>query len=274
MWRKIISLLLALALIPNLCLAGGNFDGVDDVVNCGSGASLDNMTAITVSAWIYLDTVSQGTYPRIVAKETTAGAGWRFYALNDATPAKTIAFAYDYATTDVERVGVANAISTTTWTHILATWDGSSTATNIHLYVNGGEITYYRTDNGVGAKNSDASESLFIGNRNDLNRDFDGTISEVAVWNMVLSADQIALLASSKVKRMPLQLSDPDADGTNELVGYWSMDEVADGASADLATFFDLSGNGNSGNPDNGANNTGMTGVAESVLSYMDEFGQ
>lgn len=46
------------------------------------------------------------------------------------------------------------------------------------------------------------------------------------------------------------------------------MDEGTHGNSADLDTSWDLSGNGNNGNPDNGANDTGLSWAGEQVLSY------
>ena len=267
MWRRIISLLLALALIPNLCWAGADFDGVDDEIDCGSNASLDNLSAMTISLWANVDTFVAGEV--LVAKGNT---GWRWRLGGSGT--NNLEIRIDYNTQDAWRVTSDSSITLDVWQHFLLTWTGSSTATNIKIYVNGTETSYASTQNGSTTRSDDSASNLWIGTIDGTTSFIDASITEVAIWNMVLSADQIVLLAKSKVKRMPLQLSDPDADGTNELVGYWPMDEVADGASADLATFFDLSGNGNNGNPDNGANNTGMTGVAESVLSYPDEFAQ
>lgn len=268
MWRKILSIILVLCLIPNLCWAGINFDKVDDVVNCGTSDTLFTENgAITISAWINPTDLGENSSGRIVDRSgSTSGPEIQL--------AGTATLRFDAnGTTVLVRKSSNNVITTETWQHILMTWDGSTTASNVHIYVNGTETSYQTTTNGASLTDN-SGQSLLIGNDSSNARTFNGIITEVAIWNMVLSAPQIALLASSKVKRIPLQLSDPDADGVQELVGYWTMDEGVDEKSADLDTARDLSGNGNDGNPDNGANNTGLTWKAEEVLSYPDEFAQ
>lgn len=91
---------------------------------------------------------------------------------------------------------------------------------------------------------------------------FDGQLNEVAVWDTNISSGEVSILNSSKMKHMPLQIKPAN------LKGYWAMNSGADGASADGATIIDLSGNGNNGTGDDGANNTGLTWKAEEALSY------
>jgi len=88
-------------------------------------------------------------------------------------------------------------------------------------------------------------------------------IGEVAIWNdYALSLEEIEQLSNSKVKRMPLQISPAN------LLLYWPLDEQPDGTSWDADVAVDLSPNGNNGTGVDGANNTGLTAVAETVLSY------
>jgi len=89
-----------------------------------------------------------------------------------------------------------------------------------------------------------------------------GDIYECAEWNVLLTDSEVSLLVNSKVKRMPLQIQPAN------LTSYWAMDDVADGASADGVTFLDMSRNANNATGVDGANNTGLTAVAETVLSY------
>ena len=257
---KITTIILAIMLIPNLCWAGADFDGVDDAVNCGSAASLDQLGPVTYSFWVYNESEGGGGQGTFIGKNVM---GCRFsdpgiYALRF----------FKSGTTGLNVISADNVVIVNTWHHVLYTWTGSTTATTVHIYVDGTEVSYVTQTNGA-TLNSDAVSNFIIGNIVlDSVRGVDGKMTEVAVWNMVLSASQIALLASSRLKGMPLQLADPDADGVQELVLYLPMDEVTDTASADLATFWDMSGNGNSGNPDNGAGNSGMLGSAEVILNY------
>lgn len=256
MWR-ITKIILALFLIPSLCWAGVNFDDVDDYIDCGTMADavMTENGALTISAWIYPETIGTSGASRIIGRQN-GGVGVYLYK----SSTTTVSFQVVGSTT-LTRKAANNALTLNIWQHILLTWDGSTNAENVHIYVNGIEVAYQTTTNGITPSNNSAA-SLIIGNRDDFIRCFDGTITEVAVWNTIVSANEIALLAHSRVKGMPLLLK------TANLKGYWPLDEGSHGVSADLDTAWDMSGNGNNGNPDNGANNTGLTWMAESILTY------
>lgn len=168
---------------------GLDFDGSDDFVNTGS--NLDNLAAMTVSLWIRPETsgeISQGSFIR---KNTSGGSGrWDFGIC--CAPEDKIIFFKD-GTTDLSHVTVANSITHNTWQHMLFTWDGSTTAANVHIYKNGVEISYSSAQNGVSLA-SDAAHDLVIGARGDNAEAFDGQIDEVRIYNRVLSADEIKRL--------------------------------------------------------------------------------
>ena len=176
-----------------------NFDAVDDVVTAGSNASLDDLVAqggggMTITAWIRPNSIGEGGNPgRIVHKGTGTSAtnGWQF-VIQGTSPA--LAFASDHATTDVNHVASANSITLGVWQHVVVTWDGSATAANVRLYVNGVEPTYQTTTNGVGARSSDAASSVFIGNDNTGVRTFDGALDDVRIYNRILTAAEIAAI--------------------------------------------------------------------------------
>lgn len=90
---------------------------------------------------------------------------------------------------------------------------------------------------------------------------FDGQITEVAGWDIELFNDDRSQLFNT-IKGRPMQIQFPN------LIKYHPMDDESDGSSADGAIVRDLSGNGNDGLGDNGANNTGLTFKAEEVLTY------
>jgi len=255
--------------VVNNCWAGIDFDGTDDQVNCGSAASLDNLVAqggggITVSAWVNTDSAGGDSYGCIVSKINWAtNSGWIF-SRGDGEGAgslNSLEFTQPFSGTDLFRTTALNSFTNSVWHHVLVTYDGSTTAANAHIYIDGTEPSYSISQDATLTRSSDISENLLIG-LTTTGDEFDGRISEVAIWNVVLTASQIALLASSRIKGMPLMIQ-PTA-----LKGYWPMNEGVHGVSADLDTAWDLSGNANNGNPDNGANNTGLTWAAETVLNY------
>lgn len=107
----------------------------------------------------------------------------------------------------------------------------------------------------------DYSSPLFIARTNGVYGNL--IVNDVAIWKGVaVSGAELSLSYNSRVKHMPLQIQPLN------LVAYLPMDDGQDGTSADGATVSDMSGNGNNGTGDDGANNTGLTWKAEEVLSY------
>jgi Concanavalin A-like lectin/glucanases superfamily len=171
-----------------------SFDGVDDAVNCGSGGTLGTLPQITVSAWVNLASAGEGGFGRILQKGNGGNptAGWRLVSQTS----NRIEFSVDYATADVGRMSVTNTFGWNTWTHMAATWAGSTAMTDVKIYINGVEVGYSNGDNGPGVRNNDNADALRIGN-NDLGAGtINGKIDDVRIYNRVLSANEIQALAN------------------------------------------------------------------------------
>jgi hypothetical protein len=175
--------------------AGRDFDGVDDVLDCGSAGSLDDLKAgggMSLSAWVFPDTMGEGNNGVLFDKTDGGNVnGWAFRFLNGTTNA--LRFAHTGAGV-LDRVTGNNLIALDSWNHVALTWDGSTTAANVHIYINGAEVTYQTTTNG-NTLASDASQNLKIGNNASASRTWDGYVAEAGVWNVVLSASEISALA-------------------------------------------------------------------------------
>jgi fibronectin type 3 domain-containing protein len=165
----------------------------------GAGALADlYLTGLTVSAWIKPISAGGGGKGRIVDKDF-----WFFYL---ETPSSIGFKADQFATATAGRISTSN-LTLNTWQHVTATWDGSTSAANIHLYING-VLRDGTATNGAGAPSSDAAEALTIGNRiSDLARRFDGSIDEVRVYNRVLTLTEIQALADATVPGAPSGLT-------------------------------------------------------------------
>jgi len=101
------------------------------------------------------------------------------------------------------------------WRCLAATYDGTLTANNAQLYLDGQPITTNRDLAPAGAQTAEP-QNIWIGNNSGLTRSFDGAIGEVAVWKRVLSADEISavyLLGAAAVldywEYLPLDTSGP-----------------------------------------------------------------
>lgn len=105
--------------------------------------------------------------------------------------------------------------------------------------------------------------SIHIGDRFTAdNSGWKGEIKETAIWGSVLSAANILIYSTTIVRRIGCQV-DP-----SNLRGVWEMADVPDGESGDGDTLSCICGsNCNDGTGDDGGNNTGLTGLAETKLS-------
>lgn len=190
---------------PTWTPAGGrvdgtlDFDGSDDRIDAGSPAALDNLGAMTIVGWIRPDTLGEGpSLGRIIGKTTgnTAAGGW---TLNLDTTNR-LTFSVDYATTDLLRRSANNTITMGAWQHVAVTWNGSSTASNAIIYINGAVPSYATTTNASGARANDAAQNIAIGNPPTLtDRSFDGRIDDLRIYNRVLTAAEIASLYDAQI---------------------------------------------------------------------------
>src|SRR3990167_2897975 len=165
---------------------GASFNGTSDIITAGSATSLDDLGPLTFSAWIRPNGMGEAGGGVVMGKSNGTGdLRFNFAGTN------ALSLGKDYATTDLKRTTSNSTVTMSAWNYVVVTWDGSATATNILIYVNGAETTYQTTTNGVGAIQSDAALNFNIGNLSGLFHTFDGVIDEVKVSNVARSADWV-----------------------------------------------------------------------------------
>ncbi len=198
----------------NNCLT---FDGSDDYVNCGTLPALRPTSAITVEAWININSIGQ--WEGVVSNLQDNGSeesGYAFYFNNENITwwLKTV-----NGSTNFENNAPNASISTGSWNHIAGTYDGSA----LRLYVNGIFIDDYATTGNIDWTYSPLG--FFVGSLkdNDENYYFDGKIDEVRIWNTARTETEIR-------QNMYRELPDPDSELT--LVAYYKLNETGSTTSA------------------------------------------
>jgi Concanavalin A-like lectin/glucanases superfamily len=171
-----------------------SFNGSSDHISLGTTKLPTGNSAISVAAWV-MTNITSGS-PVISCMGTDHSGGnqeYLFYLQGNNMPGEGVHFVTEFGSGSGKVTG-SITVSTGQWYHVVATYDG---ATN-RLYVNGtadGSTSYSSANFVYGVSRigdyvpSSGGESNF----------WNGNISEWAVWNVALSANEIAGLANSTI---------------------------------------------------------------------------
>jgi hypothetical protein len=196
--------------VPGQTGNGLDFDGIDDRVKITENASLNNLSAITMSAWIY---------PR-------ADSHWHVLDKGDGNKRiyaeginRTLNGIVRYNTTLANSESVNNTITLNSWQHVALTWNQSTNITK--LFLNGIEVMYNFQNIGSGSVLDDTTSPFTIGARGDLDSlmFFNGIIDDVRIYNRILDPNDIY----------------PPTDGLSGLVGHWKFDDSGNSISITAA---------------------------------------
>jgi hypothetical protein len=180
-----------------------DFDASDDYVDAGSGAQLDNLGPMTISAWYFARGEGENARGGILNKGDGNGAlvdgpelefGSTGFDGVDRTNA--FAFGVGFSSTPLHRIASNNTVTLNKWQFLTLTWDGSNSSSNVHIYIDGVEVTYQKSQDAVGTKLDDSSANMLIGigSFGAQSNTWDGRIDEVRVYRRVLSYDEIQRL--------------------------------------------------------------------------------
>ena len=213
-----------------------DLDGTNDYIDLGTSSSLNPSSALTISAWIYINGAGTGSLPTIYSSsKNSAGISGgiaiaytsnkiRFYL--DTTGSSGWVFAESNST-----------FSTGQWYHLAGTWNGST----VTLYVNGTAQTTTGSATTIGY-NTDFPATIGRYSSNY----FNGLIDEVSLFDSALNQTQINTLRGG-VSAGTLGSPD-DIDSLNPL-GWWRMGDNDGGTGT---TITDQGSEGNNGTLING----------------------
>ena len=162
-----------------------SFDGINDYILTGLNMSAGNTS---ISFWVYFN-ASGNDYCLNIGGDSSARHGWfiywksndvfEFWTSNASGIPKIVTFA-------------TGAISKSAWHHIVFTWDGSTTASNVKIYVDGSVTS--------GSGNVETWEGLSDNDGLTIGRTSVGInaiLDEVGIWNRVLTSDEVTALYNS-----------------------------------------------------------------------------
>jgi PKD repeat protein len=155
-----------------------DFDGVNDWVTINDSASLDFSTGMTLEAWVYPTSQSNG--PNTVILKEAPGA--EVYSLYSEEELNLPASYFNDGS--YRSVTGPNRLPANTWTHLVAIYDGQYQ----RLYVNGVEVA----KNAATTPIQQSSGVLRIGGNSVWGEYFDGYIDEVRIYNRALTATEVS----------------------------------------------------------------------------------
>lgn len=156
------------------------FDGSDDYIDCGTGASITSLTnTLTVEAWI--KTASPNS------RMTIYGNGYSGGGMMFGTSANTPGGLEVYYPGIYVAYSPASVLQANIWQHVAYTRRTSGTGTH-SFYINGISQTVIETANGGDAFTTSGT-NRYIGLRSGVM--FNGNIASVRVYNIQLGSDEI-----------------------------------------------------------------------------------
>ncbi len=230
-----------------------NTSSIGSAIRISSNDSLNNLTSFTYQAWIFPYTSGQFALGRIFDKGFDYS---NFSTLIYLDSSGRLLFERKNSPSDSYQ-SVAGEIKFNQWNHVIVVLDPTqaSDVEKVQMYVNGKKLSY-SSYNWIGVTPLDDSlYDLYIGNRGDNQRTFDGLIDEAALWSRPLAYSEILQLYRRGANRLKLQIRSCDnaqcdevdwkgLDGTSftyfsELLNKSGYDTLADQNNDSTIDYFD-----------------------------------
>lgn len=157
-----------------------------DKVGVTPTSNLNTIPGFTLVAWVYPTGDGDSNLGRVMDK-SGGGNGWSLSM--DGGGVHKLAFSVQFSTSQL-LIQTSTALTLNAWTCVVVTWDGSVTATNVHIYFNNAEVTYAVQTSGVGTQKNDSAQSLGLGNSAANNRTWAGRLTEMAIIGRVLNSTE------------------------------------------------------------------------------------
>lgn len=195
--KNLLRILICCLFLQGQVFGGASIDFTPSAqfINLGSASIFDNLTPMSIGAWVYAETAGGGNAGSIVYKRGTAGTtGWKFGLSTSLSG--SLQFILD-AGTDINFIN-RNKFGLGAWTFVAVTWDGTFNANNVHLYTSTlnyvaiQEPVYVTAQDGAAARVSDAANNLTIGSNDTANsQGWDGQIAYVKISSVVWTMDEL-----------------------------------------------------------------------------------
>lgn len=232
-----------------------NFDGNNDLVDCGNHSSVDiTGNTITLEALVKFESFPGAPQEGIIISKAQGDGGGNDngYIIRGGGSGQI-----NFTIGDGNWIALTtsnNVVQLNTWHHIAATYDGSS----MKIYIDGTEVASSNPSSFGGISSS--NKTLRLGNEFGHARYIDGTIDEVRVWNIARTQTEINNNKSN-------ELTLPQTG----LVAYYKFNQgTPNGNNSTVTTLIDETGNNNGSLINFSLTGTSSNWTGESTLSILN----
>jgi hypothetical protein len=194
------------------------FDGVNEYVDFGNVLAFERTSPMSFSFWAK-HSVSSSWYYVLDKQVSGTPQGWTvFFAY---TGSLTLRLSNTYATSCIQKYTTGANWADGAWHHFVVTYNGSSSASGVVMYVDGVLWTMTTVFDNLSATIANTTSLKIGGNTSDTPHCFPGFLDEVSVYNKVLSPQEVSWIYNGGV---PRDLQAPTAP--SNLVAWWRLGEA------------------------------------------------
>ncbi|MEM7313737.1 MAG: DUF1553 domain-containing protein, partial [Planctomycetota bacterium] len=203
-------------------------------VDLGNVGDFERDSAFSYGCWVRPSDNNPGGAPLAKMNDGNSYRGYDLYLQGGQVGAHII---HNWPN-DALKVVSKKKIEKDKWSHVLITYDGSSKASGIRVYINGQHTEHNVEKDSL--KNTIRSKVPFYAGRRNPGSHYKGAIDDVRLFNRALSDNEVALLAQSKLSITPILAKSPE-DRTEEEVARLkkhflaTQDEVSKQLTKELA---------------------------------------
>lgn len=170
-----------------------SFDGTNNSGSLGSSAATADLASGPMTAIIWANISSSSNYGALFGRNdsNTVGAGW-FIRL-DPNGVDTIVFNKEYTSINVT-AKASTSVTYNTEQMYAVTFDGSTNASSVTIYIDAIPSTITSSANGSGSSGSDASQPLVLGSYSGFGAKTKSVISQAMCYRRMLTAGEIQAL--------------------------------------------------------------------------------
>ena len=210
------------------------FDGATGSVTVAADSGIDGLFSSGGSIAFWIFPFGMGDSYGMLGNSFDSGG----YVLNLHTASGAtckLQFTQRFDGADATWITNSHDISFYAWNHVVITYDGSAAANDPIFYVNA--VVKAATEQVAASGAIEADNGVkYIGVNNIGTREFNGYITEAAMWKNILSANEVTAIRNGGVRGFDLSVDSGNyVSGGTDLKGWWKLDRAD--TVADLSTF-------------------------------------